>query len=122
MVISHYKLLHYVLIVLLMFAPVRGAMALQQVHCNMDDMVMESHDMASMPSTDTKQQADRQCCCCDGADCASNCDMGMTVSLVIQQTPYIPVFKKVSESITISANILLRELTPPSRPPANLHN
>ncbi len=135
MLICRHRLIHYVLIVLLMVAPVPGAVAMQQAHCDMDDMTMSSssdtlmpsHDMAAMLSpdaaqTDTMGQENHQCCCCDGADCAGNCDMGMTVPLLMQASSYQSVFKHGSDSISISENILVRALTPPSRPPANLHH
>lgn len=140
------------LIMLMMFAPLRGAIAVQQTHCDMNEMAMPSagdnvmpghdmsgHDMTAMNSMvavhqemayqesshefdQSSLQPDHQCCCCDGADCAGNCDMGMTVSLLLQQSPYQPVFKGEAESATVSSTVLLRELTPPSRPPAKFHN
>lgn len=140
MVITHHKLLHYVLIVLLMFAPLRGVVAMQDTHCDMDEMSMSSssadsshemmvsdemHIMSSIDADALQQesgQSDHQCCCCEGADCAANCDLGTVVSLVLQQSSYVPLFKDVSESISVSQNILIRELTPPSRPPATLYN
>lgn len=137
MVINHHKLLHYVLIVLLMIAPFRGIMAMQDTHCDMDEMnmsssvadtghdMMASHDMSAMSFTQAIQQQSsqpgHQCCCCDGADCVANCDIGTVVSLVLQQSSYIPLFKDVSESFVATQNILVRELTPPSRPPATLY-
>ena len=36
--IKRYNFLHTVLILLLMFAPLRGLMAMQAPHCEMDDM------------------------------------------------------------------------------------
>ncbi len=119
---------------LMVIAPVRGALAIQDSHCDMEEMVMSkhdgmmgshdmmTHDMSGMMSSEQPQHNSKQCCCCDGTDCAGQCDMGMSVSIVVQQSSYVPVFKDVSESITVSENILVRELTPPSRPPANLHN
>ena len=113
-----------------MFAPLRSVMAIQSTHCQMDDMsVMNSmvQDQSVQGQTshhmdhDQSIAVDQQCCCCDDA-CAGSCDMGMSASLVMQSSSYGPVFRNVSESVSISTDILVRELTPPSRPPANLYN
>ena len=133
-----------------MFTPVRGVMAAQQTHCDMADMdmaevavsmnasmstAMQGHEMHYMSSADmsadlaadqaadlalTDQSvANKQCCCCDN-DCMSNCDMGVTASLVMQVSAYTPDFVKTTNSISYTSEILVRALTPPSRPPANL--
>lgn len=129
-----------------MFTPVRGVMAVQQTHCDMADMdmaevavsmnasmstAMQGHDMHYMSSADMsaglaadqaladQSVANKQCCCCDN-DCMNNCDMGMTASLVMQVSAYTPDFVKTTNSISYISEILVRALTPPSRPPANL--
>lgn len=143
-----YSLLHYVLIILLMFTPVRSVMAVAQPHCDMasmdmdeastsmsvsastaamqghDMLNMQSHDMHNMSSTDMSALTDhsatnQQCCCCDNG-CLANCDMGVTASLVLQVSSYSPVFVIASNVISYTSEILVRALTPPSRPPANL--
>jgi hypothetical protein len=137
--IKYHKPLHYVLIILLILAPLRSAMAAQQVPCDMADMDMgktsmsvsdtvqasaQSHDMSlhEMPADQiqtNQSAADHQCCCCD-SDCVSNCDMGVTASLVMQASSYSPVYVNASNSISFKSEILVRALTPPSRPPAYL--
>ena len=113
-----------------MFAPLRGAIADQATHCQMGDMSameMTHHDQMLQNQAGHQMNheqviaIDQQSCCCDG-DCASNCDMGMTVSLILQSSAYTPVIKNVSESIRISTDIIVRVLTPPSRPPAILYS
>lgn len=145
--IIHYKPLHYVLIILLMLAPLRGVMAVQQSHCDMEDMPMSAsandsmsgHDMsghamhgmspleftavpvhmtADQPQTD-QSTSNEQCCCCDSG-CAANCDMSISASMVMNASAYSPVFINTSNSISYTSEILVRALTPPSRPPANL--
>lgn len=116
-----------------MLAPLRSVMAMSSSHCDMDDMPA-THDMSTMVSgktmvhhnsmtTDTAE-INHQCCCCDDGNtngsCAGNCDMGMSISLLIQESSYTPVFLEVAESNKISPHILVRALTPPSRPPAKL--
>jgi hypothetical protein len=85
---------------------------------------MQSHDMHNMSSTDMSALTDppatnQPCCCCDN-DCLANCDMGVTASLVMQASSYSPVFVKTSNAISYTSEVLVRALTPPSRPPANL--
>lgn len=120
-----------------MFAPMRSVMAMQQMHCDMDasSSVSEvsvsenhaSHDMSSMSQLAFNQQPTNQQpseknqhSCCSGSDsCSTNCDMGMAVSLLIQATSYAPLFLNVADADNVSSAPIVRELTPPSRPPAN---
>ena len=125
-----------------MLAPMRGVLAMQQAHCEMDNMEVSSqqavmagmHDMSTMSLADSKHHNSyspenkpiansHQCCCCDdGGNCAGSCDMGMTASLLMQKSSYASAFIDVTESIIFSSDLLIRELTPPARPPANLHS
>ncbi len=134
------KLLHYVLIILLMIAPLRGVVATQ---CNMGDMgemdissssdVMPGsvilaydmeHDMSAMLSADSKTSEMNEHGCCDDAsvNCSGACDLGVNISLVLQETSFAAVYQNSINSVLISSKTLFRELTPPSRPPANLHS
>ena len=122
-----------------MFAPVRGVLAVQQSHCDMDDMsmnsmsmstMMQSHDMSAMSSADIsvdmsagKNTDKHQSCCCDGdcqAACMGSCDMNISASLLIQNSIYHPAFVKSTSSTGFSSEIIIRALAPPSRPPAQL--
>jgi len=123
---------------LLMFAPVSSPMAMQQSHCDMDADTMSintasstlaagshdmhaSHDMSSMTVLDSSHktpETQQHQCCCDGNACAGDCDMGMTVSLLIQTATFAPLFINVAEAENVSSAAIVRELTPPSRPPA----
>ncbi len=117
-----------------MFAPIRSAMAVQQTHCDMDEMNMDEmsmsmsmqdhnmHDMSSADhridlTIDEKAVSNKQCCCCDN-DCVSNCEIGVSVSLVMQVSVYSPVIVNTSNTDSYISDLLLRTLTPPSRPPA----
>ena len=124
--IKHYTLLRYVLIILLMLAPFRSVIAMSSPHCDMADM-SASHPMDSMSSgksmshhhPDTSTIAVKhKCCCCDTGNCAGNCDMGMSVSLLVQDTFYAPVIVAITASVIVSSDLLIRALTPLSRPPA----
>lgn len=128
--IKYSKLLHYVLIVLLMIAPLRGVVA---AHCEMEAMNTSSgavmhgtmahgmsamHPSGSMPADMSKHQ------CCDDTsiNCSIVCDLGLSFTLVPQATTYSPAYKISFKPDALSSTILFRELTPPSRPPAILHS
>ncbi len=116
-----------------MIAPLRGAIA---AHCDMAEMDgstanMEmpvfgemAHDMSAMHSTGSMSSEMNQHSCCDDLsfNCSDACDLGVNVSLVLQEISYAPVYKASLKSVSLSSKILFRELTPPSRPPANFHS
>lgn len=151
---EHNKILRFLLILLLMITPMRGLLAAQLTHCNMQDMNsalsselvhdMSSHDMTGhdmsghdmsdhdmshyyssadddmvMPDADQQHSVNNKCCCCDDG-CNSQCDMGLSVVLILQVSDYMPVFVNAANSISVSPQVLVRALTPPSRPPAQL--
>lgn len=133
---KYHKLLHYVLIILLMFSPLRGAFAMESSHCDMAggmDMSVQSSSGFIRSSNDLNsnqiyqyqthqqidqaaEQMDNDCCCCDDS-CNSNCDMRTTVSLLMQVSSYSPVFINTGNIFISSPELQLRALTPPSRPP-----
>jgi hypothetical protein len=124
--IKHYRLLRYLLIMLLMLAPFRSVIAMPSPHCHMDDM-SASHPMKKVSSDATNSHhhsaastvaVKHKCCCCDEGNCAGHCDMGMSVSLIVQDSLYAPVIVAVTESAIVSSALLIRVLTPLSRPPA----
>ena len=119
-----------------MFAPLPGVMA---AHCDMGDMgeidvssssavmpssVILAHDMSAMLFTDSMSSDNNGHGCCDdlSTNCSIACDLGVNVSLILQETPYTPAYKDSYKSVSLSSKTLFRELTPPFRPPANLHS
>ena len=140
MKIKRYKLLNYVLITLLMFAPMRSVLATQLMHCDMDVSAMNisttvstlnvssvdmhaSHDMSSMPAHDSSHQPsekNQHPCCSSAKICVSDCEMGTSVSLFTQTSNYAPLFINVAETEIISSVPIVRELTPLSRPPVKI--
>ncbi|MFV9616642.1 MAG: hypothetical protein ACNYZG_11845 [Gammaproteobacteria bacterium] len=80
--------------------------------------------MSAMLSMDSMSSEMNGHGCCDdlSSNCSAACDLGITVSLILQETSYAPVYKDGFKSVSLSSKILFRELTPPSRPPANLHS
>jgi hypothetical protein len=150
--VKHYRLLHFVLIFLLIISPLRSALAMQLMQCEMENMmddvtanmavashhaemhtmhvstnaspVGSSHQLHVMQTESAQPVSDQhQCCCCDdGSNCMGNCDLGMNASLVILVSAYTPAFVEVTQAPIISTDVIIRELTPPSRPPATLHS
>jgi hypothetical protein len=114
------------LIILLMITPMRSVTAGQVSHCDTDEMsnmTSASHQMHMSQADivdshqDKQQNAGQDCCCCDADSCASNCDMGMTTSILMQNSTYTPVFVSAVYIELFSSKILARALTPPTRPP-----
>ena len=140
MEVQHIKLLHYVLIILLVLAPVRSVMAEQNSACDMDEMPAVMSDASTHQNhysqiepdtvvpdsvdttveTEKSQQMQHNCCCCDGNACASDCNMGLAVSLLTRVSTYTPVFSSAEYVTIFSIDILVRTLSPPARPPLKL--
>ena len=138
--------MHYLLIILLMITPMRGVLASSLSHCDMSDMDMSAMNMinkdminkdgAAMTMmhehhasavtvvgklvTDKQMDTHNECCCCDGNSCTGNCDMGMSVSILMLGSSYTPGFVDTKLSILSTSSVLAVALTPPSRPPALL--
>ena len=129
-----YNLLRWFLIVMLTITPLRAVTA-DVSGCKMrtaDDVhtagMMSNHEAGHHQAGQHEQvtkagdssTVSHQCCCCNDSTsaCAGNCDMGVTASLILQELSYSVAGLAVSESVITTSNILLRELTPPSRPPA----
>jgi len=125
----------------MMLTPLSGVMAAQCDMADMADMhissssevmpgsVIAAHDMSAMLSTDMlstdamPSEMNQHGCCDDlSFNCSAGCDLGVNVSLILQETSYSPVYKYSFKSALVSSKILFRELTPPSRPPAHLHS
>lgn len=134
------NLLYYVLIMLLMIAPLRNVVA---VPCDMEvmgnmqgmhevsnhgvmpvDTTMSERDGAAMQSADIMHHQMSKHCCCNDCDvnCAGDCDFGISFSLLLHEINYSPVYQAGARPFSPASKILFRELTPPSRPPATLHS
>ena len=90
----------------------------------MSGSVILAHDMSTMLPTDSMPSEVNAHGCCDdlNINCSAACDLGVNVSFILQEISYAPVYKNSFSSVSLSSKILFRELTPPSRPPANLHS
>ena len=112
------------LIILLMFAPLRGVVAVPCDFTIMGDAaehhsMMPAHDMSAMPPADMNEH---NCCEDVSLNCPGVCDLGLSFSLPTGAASYSPVYKFSFKPAAFSSEILFRELTPPSRPPAKLHS
>ncbi len=129
--LKRYNLLRYLLVILLIIAPLRSVLAEQGSHCDMANMSAEMatdsihhmHHMEQASShTGKTEQAplSHNCCCCEGNSCASNCEMSVSASIFMQASSYVPVFVSAADTVLYSSDVLARALAPPSRPPLNL--
>ncbi|MBE9567712.1 MAG: hypothetical protein IMF14_03380 [Proteobacteria bacterium] len=137
--IKHNKLLHFVLIMLLMFAPLRSVFAMQLMACDMDTSSMATvqspavkvlssehcRHMQGAEATDTVSSNGHQVnrCCDDiSSACMADCHFSAPLSLYLQQVEYLPVLLKTETFENVANALIVRELTPPSRPPASLYS
>lgn len=124
---------------LMMFSPVRSAMAMEQSHCDMNDNVAvdsaiisehldsehSGHNMMAMPMIDDSgiQKSENAHDCCSGSNsCVDNCNIHVSVSLLTHETTYIPNLTNVSESVVLIPDLIKKEFTPPFRPPLFFHS
>ncbi len=121
-----------------MLAPLRSAFAGQMMACDMKASLPEvsSADVA-MSAEHCQQQIDlstvedpveyqgnhmvKSCCNDDGA-CKSDCHFAITASLFMQQTQFSPALINTDVLENITNTLLVRALTPPSRPPLSLYS
>ncbi len=117
---------------LMMVAPLRGIVAAPCDMAEMNaspDVVMQGHDMSATLSTnslsaDLMESEMKGHGCCDdiSINCSGDCDLGINISLIAQGVSYSPVYKNSVAVDSFTYKTLFRELTPPSRPPANFHS
>lgn len=124
---------------LLMFAPLRSVMAMQQIHCDMGNHIAghdaesstvisdysDDHDMMamSMTASSSVQKTENSHDCCSGnSNCVSDCDMSISASLLMQESSYSPNFTNVLGSVALAANLIKIEFIPPFRPPLVSHS
>ena len=145
----HYKPLHYALIILLILAPLRSVLASQLMACDMEkspavitldagaDVTPDhcqhgSSDTAAGKVKSKNLQGDNptkyqnilqaKSCCSDSDACQSNCQFALSASLFLQHVEYLPALFSEAAFEAASHAVLVRELTPPSRPPLLLHS
>lgn len=122
-----------------MFAPLRSAFAMQFMSCNMQPppTKAESSSMMVSPTTEHCQHMSVDApvddsvypvshtvkSCCNGdAPCSSSCHFAISASLFLQAADYSPALINTDTFAIISNALLVRELSPPSRPPLSLHS
>jgi hypothetical protein len=132
------KILHCVLIIVMVFAPLRfvlaapchmespdmHAMQASSGHAAMHHADKQGHHMSAMHAAGSMHQDMNKHCCCHDCknNCSGNCDLGVSQLLPQHDSHYSPVYEGFIKPVTVISEILFRELTPPSRPPATLHS
>ncbi|MFV2004683.1 MAG: hypothetical protein ACC650_05715 [Gammaproteobacteria bacterium] len=136
------KLLHYALIILLMMAPLRSVLATQLMVCDMkaDSLVTaeasvsakhcqhgignDSMSNASVLEVQDDFQIGKQTksCCSSNSACMSGCHFAISASLFIQPADYSPALLVIDTFDNVSSLLIVRELSPPSRPPLSLYS
>ena len=130
------------LIILLMFAPLRSVFAGQLMVCDMKMSMSETVpmtadvavDMASsekhcqymMDSVPVDDRVEHKTlaksCCDDGGACSVDCHSAVSISLFMQDADYSTALLSSVTFDAISSALLVRELIPPSRPPLSLYS
>ena len=119
-----------------MFAPLRSVMAMQQAHCDMGNHIAGknadsstvisdhtgNHDMMAMSMAASSSVQNSPDCCSGKSICSSDCDMSISVSLLMQESSYIPNFTDVPGSVALTTGLIKKEFTPPFRPPLVSHS
>lgn len=128
---------------LLIFAPLRSVFAMQLMAGDMDvstsntasssvivnpAVLSVEHCQHMMDSTQVDDRTAYQLeyvaksCCNDNGPCKSNCHFAMSVSLFMQHAGFSFALLNVATFDAISSTLLVRELSPPSRPPLSLYS
>jgi len=119
-----------------MFAPLRSVMAMQQTHCDMANHIAGQnaqsstvisdysgdHDMMAMSMADHSSVQNSHDCCSGKSICTGGCDMSISVSLLMQESSYLPNFTNVPASVAQISYLIKNEFTPPFRPPLVSHS
>ena len=120
-----------------MLAPLRSAFAGQLMVCDMKssseispvnvEMTTE-HCMHQMAVSDERGGIDHQStnmlksCCNDSGAYKSDCHSAITASLFMQRTQFSPVLINTDVLENTTHTLIVRALSPPSRPPLLLHS
>ena len=117
-------MLNWLLITMMLMLPLRGALADNQTACQMHDEPYQEivdHGMHVVPEAAQLGAAVfHDCCSDDEIACNSDCGMGMSVSFILQSIIDVPVLNKALPQTCVNNILVLRELPPPTRPPAYL--
>ena len=122
------NIVNWVLIAMMVMLPLRSVMAVAHTACDMHDQasqVVEDHSMHMMHQMNEQAQMDagksQDSDCCDSEiSCSADCGIGMSVSYIAQSTVMLPALYETAFNPLVNNNLVFRELTPPTRPPANL--
>ncbi len=139
-----HKIFHWLVIITLAIAPLRGVMAMNISDDQMQDESSGHLDVTSAIFTsanysvrlagiadnskisgrvDTTVATTASMYCCSGdvsMTCKVDCSISVNMSLTVPSFFYSPIFNKTINQAVVHNSLLFRELTPPFRPPTHL--
>ncbi|UCB56059.1 MAG: hypothetical protein JSW45_05890 [Thiotrichales bacterium] len=119
------NMINWIVIAMMVMLPLRGVVAFEQSECDMHDQSAQMVHDHSMHQLDDAMQMDvaesENCCCCDmDKQCAMDCGIGASASIIVQSVPTMPSLSGSVVLASVDHNLVFRELSPPIRPPASL--
>jgi hypothetical protein len=121
-------IVNWVLIALLIMLPLRGVIALERIDCGMqaaeaasvhDHSMHMKHGVSDQVQPLTTEK--HACCCCDvGTSCSNDCAAGLGVSLIMQSSVVLPERNRPVYRSLIGNKPVIRDPSPPLRPPASV--
>ncbi len=119
------RVLNWMLIASMVMLPLRLVWADIQPNCDMHEPSVEHHAGHHMHHSLAMDQHDgvdsRDCCCCDsGSSCASDCGFSISVGVILPSGIDLSLPNAISIRTKIANDLVFREYSPPTRPPAYL--
>jgi len=120
--------INLIIITMLVMLPLRSVISVEQSTCDMHEQVsQQAHDHAMHAMHQHHDTAQRdiaespECCCCDSAiTCKTDCGIGNSVIGFVISAIQLPSSSGADFLADVSNDLILRELSPPIRPPAIL--
>jgi hypothetical protein len=119
------RILNWMLIALMVMSPLRLVWADGQPNCDMHDQSAEQHAEHHWHHSADANQYDvvdsGDCCCCDSsASCGSDCGFSIGASVILPSGIDLALSNPSSIRTKIVNDLVFREFSPPTRPPAYL--
>jgi hypothetical protein len=120
-------IINWILIFMVAMLPLRSVLAISHDTCKMHHEAsaeITGHEMHAMhgESGDTRMDTDESMNCCHDSSvkCSSDCSMGMSVTVITPVAVTLPVLNETALRTHYISDLVVRDLAPPVRPPANL--
>ena len=119
------RILNWMLIALMVMLPLRLVWADVESSCDRQDPSAEqyaTHHMHHSHDIDQYDGVDSgDCCCCDnGTSCGSDCGFSYNVGVILSSGLDLSLSNTFSIRTKIVTDLVFRDLSPPTRPPAFL--